>query len=108
MEKIGMAVCTDTLLIFGPTNIPPLEAMAVGCPVAVSGIYAMPEQLGDAAVYFDPLSVEEIAHAIQRLWDDNALWDELAKRGLLRSNQWTQAHFNERLQAIIDYTLGQM
>ena len=93
---------------FGPTNIPPLEAMAVGCPVAVSGNYAMPEQLGDAALYFDPLSVEEIAHAIQRLWEDNALCDELSRRGRLRSNQWTQAHFNERLQVIINRILGQM
>src|SRR5207248_2446916 len=38
---------------FGPTNIPPLEAIALKCPVAVSNIYGMPEQLGDAALYFD-------------------------------------------------------
>lgn len=92
---------------FGPTNIPPLEAIAVGCPVAVSGIYAMPEQLGDAALYFDPLSVEEIARTIQHLWEDNALCHELSRHGLLRSRQWTQAHFNERLQAIINHTLDQ-
>jgi glycosyltransferase involved in cell wall biosynthesis len=91
---------------FGPTNIPPLEAMAVGCPVAGSRIYAMPEQLGDAALYFDPWSVEEIARTIQRLWEDDALCEELSRRGLLRSNQWTQAHFNERLRVIIDNTLG--
>lgn len=30
---------------FGPTNIPPLEANALGCPVAVSKVYGMPEQL---------------------------------------------------------------
>lgn len=32
---------------FGPTNIPPLEALICGCPIIVSRIYAMPEQLGD-------------------------------------------------------------
>jgi len=44
---------------FGPTNIPPLEAIAVGCPVAVSNIYGMPHQLGDAALYFNPTRVEK-------------------------------------------------
>ena len=33
---------------FGPTNIPPLEAMALGCPTIVSDRYAMGEQVGDA------------------------------------------------------------
>src|SRR5207248_6957615 len=42
--------------LFGPTSIPPLEAFVRGCPVAASNIYAMPEQLGDAALLFDPRS----------------------------------------------------
>src|SRR5581483_218196 len=43
---------------------PPLEAMACGCPVAVSLAGALPEVCGDAARYFDPLSVEDMAEAI--------------------------------------------
>ena len=35
---------------------PPLEAMACGCPVAVSTAGSLPEVCGDAARYFDPLS----------------------------------------------------
>ena len=42
---------------------PPLEAMASACPVAVSHAGALPEVCGDAAVYFDPESVEDIARA---------------------------------------------
>ena len=45
---------------FGPTNIPPLEAMALGCPILVSDIYGMREQLGEAAHYFNPRSVDSI------------------------------------------------
>ncbi len=86
---------------FGPTNIPPLEAMALGCPVAASDVYAMSEQLGDAALLFDPTSVEEIADAMRRLWTDDSLCARLADRGLAQSARWTQAEFSERLRDII-------
>lgn len=86
---------------FGPTNIPPLEAMALGCPVAVSKIYGMPEQLGDAAVYFNPANVNEMAEAMQVLWKDDDLCREMTRRGLRRASQYTQQNFNEKLQAII-------
>jgi len=88
---------------FGPTNIPPLEANALGCPVAVSNIYAMPEQLGAAALYFNPFSINEIAEAIERLWTDDLLCAELRERGLIQASKWDQSHFNKRLcQIIID------
>ena len=90
---------------FGPTDIPPLEAIALGCPVAVSGIYGLREQMGDAALYFNPESVTEISQVMERLWRDDDLCRELAQRGLVRAAQWTQAHFNERLREIIDAVL---
>jgi glycosyltransferase involved in cell wall biosynthesis len=45
-------------------GLPPLEAMACGCPVAVARAASLPEVCGDAAVYFDPTSVEDIARGI--------------------------------------------
>ncbi len=39
---------------------PPLEAMASGTPVAVSRAGSLPEVCGDAALYFDPTSVDEL------------------------------------------------
>src|SRR5205823_2212382 len=45
-------------------GLPPLEALACGCPVAVSRAGALPEVCGDAAVYFDPTAVEDIARGI--------------------------------------------
>jgi glycosyltransferase involved in cell wall biosynthesis len=45
-------------------GIPPLEAMACDCPVAVSRAASLPEICGNAAVYFDPVSVEDIARGI--------------------------------------------
>lgn len=86
----------------GPTNIPPLEAMALNCPMAVSGIYGMKEQSGDAALYFDPHSISEIAYYINLLWQDDSLCQRLAENGFHRYKKWNQVNFNERFKAIID------
>ena len=91
---------------FGPTNIPPLEAMQYGCPVAVSGIYAMPEQLGSAALYFDPGSVSEIAAVLDRLWTDDALCADLADKGRARFDIWQQPQFSARLWTTIRSTVA--
>lgn len=91
--------------LFGPTNIPPLEAMALGCPVAVSNNYAMAEQVGSAGLLFDPYSVEEISAVIARLWNDDRLCAEMSKRGIEKSREWTQEHFNKQLESIISRVL---
>ncbi len=41
-------------------GIPPLEAMGFGCPVACSDTSSIPEVVGDAAIMFDPNSIESI------------------------------------------------
>ena len=90
---------------FGPTNIPPLEAFSYDCPVAVSNIYAMPEQLGDAALYFDPRSVDEMAAVLERLWLDDALCERLRVSGRKQLASWTPARFAARLREILDPVL---
>ena len=86
---------------FGPTNIPPLEALVRGCPVAVSGIYAMPWQLGDAALYFDPNSVDEMAESLGRLWGDDALCEQLIQAGQTRVSMWGPSQFCDRFERIL-------
>ncbi|MGB7977818.1 MAG: glycosyltransferase family 1 protein [Chlamydiales bacterium] len=46
-------------------GLPPLEAMASGCPTAVSRAASMPEVCGDGSLYFDPTNEEEMARAIR-------------------------------------------
>lgn len=86
---------------FGPTNIPPLEAMATGCAVLTSGNYAMPEQCGDAAIYFDPTSMHSIAECISKIWTNDLVLKKMIRKGLLRSDDNKQSHFNIRLKEII-------
>ena len=92
---------------YGPTNIPPLEAFTVACPVAISGLYGMPEQAGGAALHFNPDSVEEIASCIRRLWTDDQLCLELAQKGKDRAASWGQEHFNARFKQIIETVAGE-
>jgi glycosyltransferase involved in cell wall biosynthesis len=62
-------------------GLPPLEAMANGCPVAAARAASLPEVCGDAALYFDSLSVPDMAAALQRLLDDEALRERLRTAG---------------------------
>jgi glycosyltransferase involved in cell wall biosynthesis len=86
---------------FGPTNIPPLEAFSLGCPVAVSRIYGMPEQVGDAALLFDPSSDTEIAEIIYRLWTDDELCNTLSRKGRERAAIWDKNAFEKQFAKIV-------
>lgn len=87
---------------FGPTNIPQLEAFALGCPVATSRIYGIPEQVGDAALLFDPSSVDEICDCLVRLWTDDALCADLRRRGLAHAERWGPPQFRARFREIVE------
>lgn len=87
---------------FGPTNIPQLEAFALGCPVATSRIYGIPEQVGDAALLFDPSSVDEIYDAIEKLWTDDALCADLEQKGKEHAAKWGRPQFRARLAEIVE------
>ena len=52
---------------FGPDNIPPLEAFALGCPVIASNVPGAKEQLGDAAVLVAPEKEDQLANAIMKV-----------------------------------------
>jgi glycosyltransferase involved in cell wall biosynthesis len=67
-------------------GIPILEAFAASCPVVLSNASCLPEIAGDAALYFDPQSTDEMANAIERTVTDSNLRAALIKKG------------NERLQ----------
>jgi glycosyltransferase involved in cell wall biosynthesis len=66
-------------------GVPPLEAMACGCPVACSNVASLPEIVGEAAALFDPSSPEAIADGVERALAD----DTLEKRGLERAAEFT-------------------
>ena len=83
-------------------GMPVLEAMAAGIPVACSDIAPLREVAGDAALFFDPLSEDEIAGALERIVTDEALRGRLAEAGRerARSLTWERAA-RETLAALL-------
>ncbi len=69
-------------------GLPPIEAMAAGCPVAVSNTASLPEVCGEAAIYFDPYSFEDIANKILQIVTDTSLKNALIKKGKEHSRQF--------------------
>jgi glycosyltransferase involved in cell wall biosynthesis len=63
-------------------GLPPLEAMAHGCPVITSDKASMPEILGDAALYFNPEDEADMIKKINLILNDKKLREDLKKRGL--------------------------
>ena len=56
--------------LFGPENLPPLEAMALGCPVVAADVPGAEEQMGDAAIRVPPTDAQAFAAAVRRLEDE--------------------------------------
>jgi glycosyltransferase involved in cell wall biosynthesis len=66
-------------------GLPPLEAMACGCPVVVSNVASLPEVCGDAAQYVDPDNIEGIAEGIHKVLTDEPLRQSMMEKGLERA-----------------------
>src|SRR5262249_4054909 len=61
------ALCLTFASFVGPDALPPLEAFALGCPVIASALPGTAEQLGDAALLFDPSDEDALASHIANL-----------------------------------------
>jgi len=82
-------------------GLPPLEAMAGGCPVVCSNATSLPEAVGDAALLVDPLSVDSIASGLVRIIEDDALRDSLRTRGPRQAARFTWDHAASRIGALL-------
>jgi glycosyltransferase involved in cell wall biosynthesis len=88
--------------LFGPENLPPLEAFALGCPVIASAIDGAAEQLGDAAALCQPMDVGGYADAAVRFLKDRPAREEIIRRGRARAAQWTRKDAAKALVGILD------
>jgi glycosyltransferase involved in cell wall biosynthesis len=66
---------------FEAGSFPLWEAQLASVPVACSNVTSLPVQAGDSVLLFEPDRPEEIADAVERLWTDAALRQELVRRG---------------------------
>lgn len=96
------ALALTYVSFFGPENLPPLEAFALGCPVIAARVDGAEEQVGESALLVDPAKPEEIASAIRRVHEDASLRNELIEKGKARATNWTADHFIQGVLKIID------
>jgi glycosyltransferase involved in cell wall biosynthesis len=68
-------------------GLPPLEAMAAGCPVIASNVTSIPEVCGDAALYFDPYSPEQLANRLRELATLDSMHRHIIVEAGLRQSQ---------------------
>lgn len=81
------AVCVYPSLFEG-FGLPPLEAMACGCPVLASRLGAVGEVCADAAALLEPENIDDIAAQLARVADDEPLRDRLRSAGLARAREF--------------------
>ena len=87
-DKVALLSGAEALVypsLYEGFGLPVLEAMACGTPVLTSGVSALPETAGSAALLVDPDDTEDIAAGIERLLTDGALRESLRVAGITRA-----------------------
>jgi glycosyltransferase involved in cell wall biosynthesis len=83
------AACFVYPSLYEGFGLPPLEAMACGCPVVLSSAGALPEVGGNAVLYFDPNDPVALAAAVARVLDEPGLARQLCENGRARAAELT-------------------
>ncbi len=86
----------------GPENLPPLEAMALGCPVIAADIEGAKEQLRDCATLVRATDPAAIAAAVRNLISNSELRNDLREKGLSRAKKYTEKEFIRDLAKILE------
>lgn len=88
--------------LFESVSIPIYEAFALGIPVCCSNVVALPEQVGDAALIFDPHDAADIAEKMLRLLRDRQLAAELAAKGKQRVRNFDHHGYARKIIDLLD------
>jgi glycosyltransferase involved in cell wall biosynthesis len=92
------ATCFVFPSVYEGFGIPALEAMLMECPVVASNRSSLPEICGDAAVFFDPESVDDLQRALDSVLSCEATREKLRAAGLQRAQDFT---WDRTLQALL-------
>jgi glycosyltransferase involved in cell wall biosynthesis len=87
-------------------GLPVLEAMSLGTPVMTSNAASLTEVAGDAALLVDPLDIQAMTKAIQKIDADSDLRAELALRGARRAELFSPEAYRQRIGALYRSVLG--
>lgn len=95
--------CAEAMIypsIFEGFGIPVLEALAGGLPTITSNISCLPEAGGDAALYVNPLSVDEMKNAMTEIVNNTTLRAGLIEKSYHHAQKFTQQHCAEAVMNV--------
>jgi glycosyltransferase involved in cell wall biosynthesis len=85
---------------------PPLEAMAMGCPVITSNTSSLPEVAGQAALSVSPTNAAAVSGALETVLTDRALAERLVEAGLSQASNFRQERATEQTLDVYRRALG--
>jgi glycosyltransferase involved in cell wall biosynthesis len=100
LYKLATALVMPTL--FESVSMPIWEAFHLGCPVVSSNVCALPEQVGDAGLIFDPHNIEDMAEKIFIIWTNENLRNELINKGFERVKDLTIENYAKEWKKILE------
>jgi glycosyltransferase involved in cell wall biosynthesis len=83
-------------------GIPVLEALCSGLPVITSNVSCLPEAGGDAAFYVNPVSAEEIAAGMKKIYTDSTFAASLQDKGFIHSQKFTAQKCAEAVMKVYE------
>lgn len=101
--NLSTALVMPTL--FESVSLPIWEAFYLGVPVVSSNVCALPEQVGDAGLLFDPTDIEDMADKIYHIWTNESLRKELIQKGYQRVKDLTIENYAKQWEEIIEEAL---
>lgn len=107
-KVVASALAMTYVSYFEGFGIPILEAFYCEIPVITSNVTSMPEVAGDAALLVNPMSVDSIVSAMQRIARDNELRQELIRKGKERARLFSWNLSAERLWNSIEKALEEI
>ena len=92
--------------LFEAASGPVFEAWYEGIPVACSAVTSLPEQVGNAALLFNPNSTENIAIVLKKMSTDQELRDNLKRKGTKRLQDFSWERTAKAYRAVYRLTAG--
>ena len=88
--------------LFESVSIPIYEAFALKVPVTCSNVVSLPEQVGNAALLFDPLDSKDMSKKIMKYLDDENLRKKNSELGFEKIKDFNHDRYCDKLKKIID------
>jgi glycosyltransferase involved in cell wall biosynthesis len=82
-----------------------LGSILLGCLIVSSNVCALPEQVGDAGLLFDPHNIEDMAEKIYIVWTNAKLRESLVQKGYERVKDLTIENYAKQWEKILEEVL---